>query len=326
MASRYLPFPLPEGLRQQINLVSAAAQDRYVSKRLPECDIFVGHEAAGLLSGQAAKRRGIRYVCDHGCTHPEWREDILNAEYERAGIRRTSLPPFTIKREKEQYELADRIVVPSNFAKRSFVEKGIPERKMSVVPYGVNLSMFNPVGRPSEDRFDVLFVGGLSVRKGAFDLFRAFDQLAVAGKHLTIVGTISEEVRANFSAELSRDHVSVLGARPQAELRDIMSRSHVLVLPSLEEGLALVQAEAMACGCPIIATSHTGSEDLFTDGVEGYIIPIRSPDAITEKLTLLASDRDRRDTLSKAAIAKVRSIGGWANYGDAMKAVYSSII
>ena len=55
-----------------------------------------------------------------------------------------------------------------------------------------------------------------------------------------------------------------------------MSRSHVMVLPSIEEGLALVQAQALACGCPVIGTRHTGAEDLFSDGNEGFIVPIRN--------------------------------------------------
>ena len=67
-----------------------------------------------------------------------------------------------------------------------------------------------------------------------------------------------------------------------------MSSSHVLVLPSVEEGLALVQAQAMACGCPLISSTNTGGEDLFSDGVEGFLVPIRSPEAIAERLQQLA--------------------------------------
>ena len=67
---------------------------------------------------------------------------------------------------------------------------------------------------------------------------------------------------------------------PQDRLAAIMSSSHVMILPSIEEGLALVQAQAMACGCPLISSTNTGGEDLFSDGVEGFVVPIRSPEAI----------------------------------------------
>jgi glycosyltransferase involved in cell wall biosynthesis len=95
-----------------------------------------------------------------------------------------------------------------------------------------------------------------------------------------------------------------------------MSRSHVLVLPSVEEGLALVQGQAMACGCPVVATAATGAEDLFTDGVEGFIIPDRDTGALALRLQQLADNPDLQQQLSAAALARVQQIGGWDRYGD----------
>ena len=85
-----------------------------------------------------------------------------------------------------------------------------------------------------------------------------------------------------------------------------MSSSHVMVLPSIEEGLALVQAQAMACGCPLISSVHTGGEDLFQDGVEGFLVPIRSPEAIHDRLAQLASDPDLRQRISDAGQLRIR--------------------
>jgi glycosyltransferase involved in cell wall biosynthesis len=95
-----------------------------------------------------------------------------------------------------------------------------------------------------------------------------------------------------------------------------MSRSHVLALPSIEEGLALVQAQAMACGCPVVCSTNTGGEDLFTDGVEGFIVPIRDPIALAARLQRLADDPDLQRSMREAALGRVRSIGGWKEYGD----------
>jgi glycosyltransferase involved in cell wall biosynthesis len=95
-----------------------------------------------------------------------------------------------------------------------------------------------------------------------------------------------------------------------------MSRSHVLVLPSVEEGLALVQGQAMACGCPVVATAATGAEDLFTDGVEGFILPNRDPDALALRLQQLADAPALRQQFSAAALARVHHLGGWDRYGD----------
>jgi glycosyltransferase involved in cell wall biosynthesis len=90
-----------------------------------------------------------------------------------------------------------------------------------------------------------------------------------------------------------------------------------MVLPSIEEGLALVQGQALACGCPVIATTNTGAADLFTDGVEGFIVPIRDSDALATRMQQLAEDPSLQQRMSEASLARVRNLGGWKQYGDA---------
>jgi glycosyltransferase involved in cell wall biosynthesis len=104
-----------------------------------------------------------------------------------------------------------------------------------------------------------------------------------------------------------------------------MSRSHVLALPSIEEGLALVQAQAMACGCPVVCSTNTGGEDLFTDGVEGFIVPIRDPLTLAERLQRLADDPALQRSMREAALRRVRSLGGWKEYGDLWESLLKSL-
>ena len=112
------------------------------------------------------------------------------------------------------------------------------------------------------------------------------------------------------------DGINITGHMPQEKLKEIMSRSHVMVLPSVEEGLAMVQAQAMACGCPVIATKNTGAQNLYVDQKEGFIVPIRQPNIIAEKLQYLADHPDIRKSMSMLALARVREMGGWRTYGD----------
>jgi len=105
-----------------------------------------------------------------------------------------------------------------------------------------------------------------------------------------------------------------------------MSASDVMVLPSVEEGLALVQAQAMACGCPVIASENTGASDLFTDGREGFIVPIRHPTAISQRLQLLADSPDLRLRMREAALERAKAIGGWMQYGESLHLVFSELI
>ena len=99
-----------------------------------------------------------------------------------------------------------------------------------------------------------------------------------------------------------------------------------MVLPSIEEGLALVQAQAMACGCPLISSVNTGGEDLFQDGVEGFLVPIRSPEAIHDRLAQLADDPLLQQRMSAAALLRVQSLGGWADYGEKYTAFLNAVI
>jgi glycosyltransferase involved in cell wall biosynthesis len=220
-----------------------------------------------------------------------------------------------IDREEAEYAAAEAITVPSGFARRSFLEMGVPEAKLFAIPYGVRLDRFRPTLPPSRDRFEVLFAGTVSLRKGVPYLMEAFQKLKHPHKRLRLAGPVEPEAKAVLE-RFDLTHVEVLGGMPQTKLAECMSSSHVLVLPSIEDGLALVQAQAMACGCPVISSAHTGGEDLFSDGVEGFLVPIRSPEAIHDRLAALAADPDLRQRMSAAAQARVRSLGGWGDYGE----------
>jgi glycosyltransferase involved in cell wall biosynthesis len=192
---------------------------------------------------------------------------------------------------------------------------GIPKEKLRRIPYGVRLERFRPVGQPPEDRFEVLFAGGVSLRKGVPYLLQAFAQVKHPTKRLRVAGAMRPDLEAVLS-RLPQDNVEFLGSVPQERMVELMSTSTVMVLPSIEEGLALVQGQAMACGCPVIASTNTGSEDLFTDGVEGFIVPIRDSEALTSCMQQLADDPALRQRMSAAALARVKSLGGWKEYGD----------
>ena len=256
-------------------------------------------------------------MCDRGSTHIRFQEQILREEYAKWGMNTEAVDARTIAIEEEEYAQADLITVPSNFVYRTFVDQGISAHKLRVVPYGVNLSRFEPVGSPAEERFDVLFVGGMALRKGVQYLVQAYSKLNHPAKSLTFVGAPSPEVIKLLRARgMWPEDVKVLGHIPQAELKHLMSKSHVMVLPSIEEGLALVQAQAMACGCPVIATHNTGSENLFTDGVEGFTVKACDVNALLEKMELLASSNTLQSNMRVKSIARVQTLGGWKQYGQ----------
>ena len=238
--------------------------DSYVANNLPEFEIFYGLSGSALKTGKIAKNRGCIYICDRGSSHIRYQDTILQEEYALQVKSFEGIDPRVIAQEEAEYELDDAIAVPSSFVKRSFIQMGISEKKLYQIPYGVDLKQFHPVEQPNKNYFDILFVGNASFRKGIPYLLQAFSQLQHPNKRLTIVGTIQPELASTINQAASEQNIILTGHVPQFQLKKIMSRSHVMVLPSIEEGLALVQAQAMACSCPVIATTNTGADDLFT--------------------------------------------------------------
>ena len=115
------------------------------------------------------------------------------------------------------------------------------------MPYGVDLERFEKVGEPSDNHFDVLFVGAVSFQKGVPYILKAFADFDHPNKRLRIVGERQPEMDQYLHDHPPLETVELLEPIPQPRLKEIMSRSHVMVLPSIQEGLALVQEQAMAC-------------------------------------------------------------------------------
>ena len=296
-----------------------ALLDKYVTYNLKDCDIFIGQSQNGLISGIKAKELGALYICDRPSTHIRHQSEIIKEELTLWNIKPTpiySVDPRSILTEEKEYELADYVVVPSEFARKSFVEKGFSNEKVIKIPYGGNLSGFKKVSDPDPETFTALFVGQVSFRKGFLYLLEAFNKLKVQDKRLNVIGILSEDVKKiiklkkmDVSQVVFHHHVN------NSELYKFYNQAHVFVLPSIEEGLAMVMGEAMACGCPVIATENTGASDLFENGKEGFIVPIRNSNILVEKMQQLYEDKALRAKMSQAAEKKIKDLGGWNTYG-----------
>ena len=287
-------------------------------------EILDGLDGPGPAAGRRVQACGNVWVCNRGSAHILTQKTLLEEEHERWG---GAAPVFTrahLDRCLREYAESDAVVVPSEFARRSFIEQGIEAERVYVQPYGVDLQMFRPHPKVT-DRFRVLFVGAASIQKGIGYLFEALQPLVRGGLcELVLVGAVDHAAAHILRA--NRDIFCHLGVRPRAALAPIYSEASVLVLPSVQEGLALVQAQAMACGVPVIASRHTGAENLFTDGVEGFIVPARDSRAIREKVEWLMSHTAERKAMGEAALQRVKSLGGWDAYGRNCLAMYRELI
>ena len=188
--------------------------------------------------------------------------------------------------------LANGWIVASSFTARSLAEGGIPLDKISVVPYGVDADRFDGVEPwPARGRtFRVIFVGSMVQRKGLADLLEAIRLLKTSQIQVVLCG------RGVIDAELIKKYGDRVGVEVKTNLsfNDLVSelkRSDLFALPSLAEGFGHAILEAMACGLPVLTTRNTCAPDIMEDGTEGFLVPIRSPGSIAEKLDWGARNR-----------------------------------
>lgn len=231
--------------------------------------------------------------------------------------------PWKLERKDQELRLADRIFVPSNFIKSTLSEFPEPIADVQIVPYGAP-------SQPSRRRrcsrsgpLNVLYVGSLGQRKGLSYLFQAMERLDCEAT-LTLLGP-KPAIRCR-PLEEALNRFSWMPPVNHGEVLDLMAQYDVLVLPTLFEGLALVILEAMSQGLPVITTAHSGAgPEIIVDGQQGFIVPIRDPDAIAERLSLLATDGDRLAAMSTAAERRAAE-RTWDTYGAAMVAAVQPLL
>ena len=205
------------------------------------------------------------------------------------------------------------ILTPSLFVKKSF-EKFNINKKVRMLEFGCNLDNFFPINSSKKDNkfFDILFIGQLSLRKGLHYLIEAFHQFKHPYKRLHIIGSHTRD-KAFFNNKIKHEKIIVYGHVNQLKLNDIINRSHVFVLASIEEGFAMVVLQVMASGCPVIVSENTGAAEVVNESKCGFVVPIRSSKTIADKLNLLSEDRELLDEFSNNALKFARN-NTWDNY------------
>lgn len=300
-------------VQADVGRAATCAFDSAVARALRPHDVFIGLSGQSIRSFRRAKELGARVVCERGSSHILFQDRILREEHELQGIPYRPIDPRVVEQELQEYDFCDQINVPSSFVGDTFDISGVPRKKVFRNPYGVSLTAFR--AQPKLDgTFRILFVGSISLRKGVPYLIEAVKRLNTSFVEVCLIGAAEKNMLPILNKLPAQ--FRCMGAVPQARLRDYYSQGSVLVLPSIEEGLATVQAQAMACGIPVIATTNTGAADLFEDGSEGFIVPIRSPEAIADRLQRLMDDPVLLRQMSENALRRVQSIGGWREYGE----------
>lgn len=214
---------------------------------------------------------------------------------------------------KEILSRCDFIVALSKALEAQVIQLGIRANKVRIIPNGVDTNQFTPLDAKNREPL-ILFVGSLIQRKGVKYLLQAMPDISHSfpDHRLVIVG---EGPEAPFLQRLVKElqiekRVSFVGAQPQQEVRKLMQRAKVLVLPSLEEGMGVVLVEALACGTPVVGSCVDGIQDVVTPDV-GILVPPADPGALSENIGKILRDPARWVEMSRNARIRAETFYNW---------------
>ena len=308
--------------------------DRHTARLLrrgkygPDVRAVYGYEDCAESLFQVARERGLKCVYELPIAYWETAQRLLREEAERypdweptlGGTRDSN---EKLARKTRELELAELVICPGDFVLESLPSTARAQKRCVVAPFGTPAIEFSE-SNPSANRtgpLRVLFAGAMTQRKGLADVFAAMKMLNSAEIELVVMGSpvcsLSwyEERFADFTYE---------PPRPHQEFLELMRTCDLLVLPSIVEGRALVQQEAMACGLPVIATRNAGAADLIVEGETGFLVPIRAPEALADKISWCAANRPRISGMGIAAQRRARELT-WRSYGDKILAAIRNL-
>lgn len=299
--------------------------DRYVAGRLKNTTTGIyAYEDGARRSFKKAKVIGIQCLYDLPIGYWRAAQMIFEREREKWPEWQMTLPglrnsPMKLRNKDEEIRLADRIFVASTFTADTLRLYPGTLPPVAVIPYG-----FPPAVRDRSYSVSgplrLLFVGGLTQRKGIAYLFEAIRNLEPFVS-LTVVGQPPPIDCPALNMEL-RKHRWIRSA-PHNDVLTLMRNHDVLVFPSLFEGFGLVITEAMSQGTPVITTGCTAGPDLIEHGNNGWLVRAGSTETIRNVLEAILSDRKAIATTGRAALETARR-RSWDVYGRELAAALQS--
>jgi glycosyltransferase involved in cell wall biosynthesis len=306
--------------------------DRIVARRLEkmagEVDIVHCWPLGCLETLKTAKRLGIPTVLERPNAHTRLCYETVAAECRRIGV---SMPHHDYKpdeqvltREEQEFDLAFRLLCPSEFTSQSFLDRGFNSKKLLRHTYGFDEEAFVPTLRPSErpKKFTALFVGVDAVRKGLHLALEAWlTSPASRDGQFLVAGELSSEYKKRFAQQLSHTSVCLLGHRN--DVPELMRKTDILLMPSLEEGFGLVCVEAIGSGCvPLVSKACTEACQHMHNAL---VHPIGDTQTLTRHITMLYEDRFLLWKLRETCIRERRNYT-WTAAGQKLLGAYQVAI
>jgi glycosyltransferase involved in cell wall biosynthesis len=245
---------------------------------------------------------GKRLLSEEAVRWPEWASTLLAVRDSDAKCQKKT----------EEIQLADVVICPSQFVLDSLPASIRERRRCIVAEFGSPERSSPPLFRAPVKKIRVLFAGSMTQRKGLADVFAAMKLVKRSDIELVVLGSPAQTM--SFYREQFGDFIYE-APRPHGQVLKLMESCDALLLPSIVEGRALVQQEAMSSGLLLIATANAGGEDLIREGETGFLVPIRSPEKIAERLVWLAENRTAIPEMKRCAYEYASALT-WSGYTE----------
>jgi len=230
---------------------------------------------------------------------------------------------------------ASHIIAVSNEIKNLLIQEyDIPPRSISVIPNGyddklIKLIQTNIADQATSKNITLVFVGGLRSVKDPLTLIDAFMMISENQKNVQLHIVGDGDLRLAIEKKIKfyglQDRITLHGHLPHENVLRILSSSDIFVLTSVEEGLPTSLIEAMALGKPVIATNVGGIPEIVKDGVNGILVPPKSPKSVSEALEKLLANIELRKKLAEAAIESVKDYS-WSKIAKKYERIYHKIL
>jgi glycosyltransferase involved in cell wall biosynthesis len=302
---------------------------RRIEKLAGQIDIIHAWPLGALETLKAAARLGIPTVLERPNAHTGFAMEVVQKECDRLGV---TLPPDhehaydaqKLRKEEEEYMLATRLLCPSDFVVKTFLDKGFAEEQMIRHIYAYDEKVYYPSTEPRQPKrgLTMLFVGVCAVRKGVHYALEAWLK-SPASKDGTflIAGEFLTAYQEKLAPMLAHPSVKVLGHRN--DVPELMRKSDILVLPSIEEGFGLVIAEAMGSGCVPLASE--ACTEVCSHMKTGLMHRIGDVEELTQHITLLHEDRGLLEKLRTAGLDAAPGVT-WTAAGRVLLDAYRETI
>ncbi len=244
-----------------------------------------------------------------GSSHIRSQHSLLGDEEARVGAPIDKPTAWSIDREEREYALAKRIVTLSTFSYSTFLDRPALANKAILLLSAVDTSRFRPSDEVVAERIRrieegkplrVLTVGTFSFRKGAYDLLEA--AAALHGKmQFRFVGDLPAETRRLQTR--ARHYVDMRPRVMEANLVEHYNWADIFLFPTIEDGFPAVVSQAQAAGLAVITTPNGSGPNVVRHAESGWIVPIRSPNAITDILLFCDTHRAALGKVTHATFA-----------------------